>query len=833
MGKGSTPAGPAPILGGVKDADRYAHGRLARDARPWTRWWWLGSCVTAGEIDRQLALLRDAGFGGVEIQPIYAPEDPPAAPLRYLSPPWMRMLAHAIREAERLGLGVDLTMGSGWPWGGPWVGRDHAARRLVVERAGGRIRARSVGTGQEVKRAGPGGEGPVADPFSLAAVREFLAGLEQPLASLDAPRPHAAFTDSYEVFGADHTPVLAEAFRARRGYDLEPWLDRVDGDDETGRRLRHDYRWTMAELLEEGYREWVGWCHANGMAARLQAHGSPGPLVDYYALADIPETESFSRAGLVVPVAKMASSAAHLAGRPVCSGEAFTWLGEHFTVGLDAMRRAADGFFLAGVHRLFFHGVAFSPVEVPWPGWLFYAATNSGEGAGWSAHLGCLTAYLARVQAAMDRGSWDPDVLLYFPQHDVYAGESGDFDRVHSGRLRLCTVSNAADWFERDAAGTWRAAGALAAAGAQYDFATDRVVQETLRVDAGRIRAGEDGPSYAVLIVAGCRLAERSTLEALARLAADGAAVWLVGGAPRAVPSGTDPGAGFDGGEVPAGARVLPADADLAPALDAAGARRERLAGFEFVRRRDGDVAVYFLRRVGAGAFDDSLAFTADGGTARVMDPVTGMVETAAARAAAGGTEVRLAVEPGGTRIVEIGPGFAEPAATVRAAVAGIGRTVAVTGPWRLSWTDATGTRREADAGRLAPWPDLPGIGLEPAAVEYETEIDLGAEPGDAGWLLDLGDLRGSASASIDGIPIGTAWTSPYRLDVPRGVLGRRSILRLRVLAVEANRIIDLDRRGVRWRKFFFVNREYEAFDASSWTPLHVGLLGPVTLSSA
>jgi hypothetical protein len=181
---------------------------------------------------------------------------------------------------------------------------------------------------------------------------------------------------------------------------------------------------------------------------------------------------------------------------------------------------------------------------------------------------------------------------------------------------------------------------------------------------------------------------------------------------------------------------------------------------------------------------------------------------------------------------VEIGPGFGEPVRTVRAADKAPGRTVAVAGPWRLSWTDAAGIRHGADAGRLAPWPDLPGIGLEPAAVEYETEIDLGTEPGDPDWQLDLGDLRGSASASVNGIPIGTAWTAPYRLAVPRGVLERRSTLRLRVLAVEANRIIDLDRRGVPWRKFFFVNREYEAFDASSWTPLPVGLLGPVTLSS-
>lgn len=824
------------------DSNRFSDERRARDARPWARWWWFGSCVTEPEIARQLARLRDAGFGGVEIQPIYAPAEPPVAPIPYLSPAWMRMLEHALREAERLGMGVDLTMGSGWPWGGPWVKPGHEARRLVVARDDGKAVARSVATGQEVKRASPGGEGPVADPYSLEAVKEFLAGFDEPIASLGALHPRAAFTDSFEVFAADHTPGLAAAFRSHRGYDLEPWLDRLDGDDGLGRRLRHDYRWTMADLLEGSYREWVAWCHANGMAARLQAHGSPGPLVDYYALGDIPETEAFSRTGLVEPVAKMASSAAHLTGLPVCSAEAFTWLGEHFTVGLDAMRRAADGFFLAGVNRIFYHGVPCSPSGVPWPGWLFYAATNSGESAGWFDHLGCLNAYLARCQAAVSRGEWDPDVLLYFPQHDVYAGDAGEFGRLHGGRLRLCTVSDADDWFERGAPGTWRAARALRAAGVQYDIATDRMVRERLGARGGRIRCGEDGPSYAALIFAGCGMAERETLEAAQRLAADGAAVWFAGGEPRCVPTGADPRAGFDGLTVPGPARVLPADAGLASELERAGVRREILEGFDFVRRRDVDArnvdaAVYFIRREAERGFDGWLRLSAPGGTARVTDPVSGLVVPAEARAEAGGTAVRLEIEPGGTRIVEVGPGFGSAAARPDRRRPGTARAIAVPGPWRLSWTGSDGAVRRVAVDRLAPWPEIAGIGLEPAAVEYETEFEMDpstSKPPVAGgaWQLDLGDLRGSASAILNGVPIGTAWTAPHRLRVPEGILAARNTLRLRVLVVEANRIIDLDRRGVPWRKFFFVNREYREFDASAWTPVPVGVLGPVRLVS-
>jgi hypothetical protein len=813
----------------VRPAKSVSDLQLARDARPWTRWWWFGSCVAEGEITRQLEALREAGFGGVEIQPIYAPADPPVKPIPYLSPAWMRMLEHTLREAARLDIGVDLTMGSGWPWGGPWIGADHAACRLVVERGGDPAVARAVPTGQQVKRAGPGGEGPVADPYSADAVREFLSGFEAPLALLGPRRPAAAFTDSFEVFGADCTPGLFEAFRARRGYDLEPWLERLDGGDELGRRLRHDYRWTMAELLEANYRSWVSWCHANGMAARLQAHGSPGPLVDYYALADVPETEAFSRSGLVGPVAKMASSAAHFAGRPACSAEAFTWLGEHFTVGLDAMRRAADAFFLAGVNRLFFHGVPYSPEGIPWPGWLFYASTNSGENAGWFEHLGCFSAYLARCQAALSRGQWDPDVLLYFPQHDVDAGDAAEFGRVHGGRLRLCTVSDADDWFGRGAPGTWRAAQVLGESGVQYDIASDRVVQGLRCGSDGRILCGNDGPSYDVLIFAGCGTAERETLEAAQRLAGEGAAVWLLGGVPRAVPGGPDPSAGFDGAVVRGPARVVPSEADLASQLAVAQVRRERLPGFEFIRRRDAAAVRYFIRLRAESGFDGWLRLTAAGGTARVTDPVTGFSATVAARAEAGGTAVRLEVEPGGTRIVEIGPDFGTCPHRVSPPPS---TSIAVPGPWALSWTDADGATRRSVVDRLAPWPDLPGVGLEPAAVEYQAAFDLEPSATAEDWMLDLGDLRGSAAARLNDVPIGTAWTAPYRLRVPAGILAGRNILRLRALAVEANRIIDLERRGVPWRKFFFVNRDYGEFDASSWTPLPVGLLGPVRLVS-
>jgi hypothetical protein len=62
----------------------------------------------------------------------------------------------------------------------------------------------------------------------------------------------------------------------------------------------------------------------------------------------------------------------------------------------------------------------------------------------------------------------------------------------------------------------------------------------------------------------------------------------------------------------------------------------------------------------------------------------------------------------------------------------------------------------------------------------------------------------------------------------------RGNILEVEVTNFSANRIRDLDRRGVKWKTFYdinFVNLEYKPFDASGWPLYESGLLGPVTLT--
>ena len=141
---------------------------------------------------------------------------------------------------------------------------------------------------------------------------------------------------------------------------------------------------------------------------------SPANLLDLYAASDIPETE-----GAEIQRFKWATSAAHVAGRPLVSAEAATWLGEHFRSTLADVRAAVDRFFVAGVNHIVYHGTAYSPVGEPWPGWQFYAARRVQ-----SAEL-----VVGRLRRAQPLRGARPvlsagrharhDVLLYYPFYEV------------------------------------------------------------------------------------------------------------------------------------------------------------------------------------------------------------------------------------------------------------------------------------------------------------------------------------------------------------------------------------------------------------------------------
>ena len=870
--------------------DPLAWPAVTRDSRPWTRWWWLGSAVDAANLTRELTQFRDTGLGGVEICPIYGAKGYEDRFLPFLSPQWMAMLAHTTVEAKRLDLGIDLTTGTGWPFGGPSVTAEDASSGLLLKRyaltggatfdekfpegrlqyllavssAGERIDLTGKASAdgqiewrapagewqiyaaaqrspiQKVKRAAPGSDGNVLDPYSVAALGRYLAVFDRAFADYRGEKPSGHFHDSFEYYGATWTNDFFREFASRRGYDLRAQLPALfgDGPADTVARVQGDYRETLSDLHLAYITRWTEWCHGLGGVSRNQAHGSPTEWLDVYAAADIPETEIFRKVDeRQMPQLKLASSAAHLKGTTLASAEAFTWLGEHFHVSLAQAKQAADFLFLAGVNRLVFHGIPYSPADAPWPGWQFYAAVNFGPQGGLWRDLPDFNAYLTRCQSILQSGMPDNDVLLYFPIYDVW-NASGELFNQNPIPQAFLDTGNAL-WND----------------GYAYDVVSDRLLASARVVDR-RLLLGNG--TYRVIIVPRCRFMPATTLARLRDLAQGGVAVVFVGGPPEDVPGlGALEARRAQFHQTLASLRLgdhasavvrrtrhgrglLLGGTDLNALLGEVQVAREPMAetGLRCVRRKHSAGRYYFIANRGAQAIDAWVPLGTPAESAVILDPRSAdRAGVAALRTRPDGRpEVRLQLQPGVSCVLRT---------WARATTEGpawpillpAGEAVPITGNWRVQFIDGGPVLPAGFETRtLASWTTLADDDAQRFAgtARYTIEFDAPAQPGQ--WVLDLGTVRESARVRLNGQSLATLWTPPFQIAVGPLLRPGTNLLEVEVANLAANRVRDLDRRGVSWKYFYdinVVNIDYRPLDASSWPLMDSGLLGPVTLRRA
>jgi hypothetical protein len=161
------------------------------------------------------------------------------------------------------------------------------------------------------------------------------------------------------------------------------------------------------------------------------------------------------------------------------------------------------------------------------------------------------------------------------------------------------------------------------------------------------------------------------------------------------------------------------------------------------------------------------------------------------------------------------------------------GEPVPVAGSWKVKFLrGGPALPAPIETSKLTSWTELGGEEAQRFAGTALYTLTFDAPAGDRSWWLDLGNVCQSARVRLNGRDLGTAIKPPFRVAVdalkPKG-----NVLEVEVTNVSANRIRDLDRRGVKWRNFYdinFVNINYKPFDASNWPLADSGLLGPVTL---
>lgn len=255
-----------------------APGKISREVfrappveyRPWVRWWWPGNDVEEAEIRREIGVMDSAGIGGAEIQAFTCGLDPKALAevqdrvLSFGSPSYYRHLLAAVEEADRRGMRIDVTLGSGWPFGGSHITRDLGLRTLLWNEV-------DVRGNKTVEIKIPPPKKPVF--FTVAGVIERLLHMQiatffqddfRPIAAV-AARPVGKSRHSRKPWNFKDTVMLD----VDTIIDLTPMM----GADGVIRWQAPEGRWKVVIF-------YVG---PNGTAPTLVAEKDPGLTVDHWS----------------------------------------------------------------------------------------------------------------------------------------------------------------------------------------------------------------------------------------------------------------------------------------------------------------------------------------------------------------------------------------------------------------------------------------------------------------------------------------------------------------------------------------------------------------------
>jgi hypothetical protein len=733
-------------------------------------------------------------------------------------------------------------------------------------------------TTMQVKRAAPGAEGHVMDHFSEKALDNYLARFDSAFEPYEKGILRAFFNDSYEVERANWTHDFFDHFKNYRGYDLRDYAGLFFGVqnaelanqhiestiDKIRQRIKTDFHETIHDLaLNRFVKPWVEWTHSQGSRARNQAHGFPGNILDIYGAADIPEMEIFGQSQFRIPglrknqvvshrvdapnplILKFASSAAHIEGRPMTSSETATWLDEHFMVSLSQLRPHTDMQFIAGINHTIYHGTTYSPENEEWPGWKFYASTHFAPANTFWDDLGDFNRYMANTQSYLQYGKPDNDILLYFPIHDLWQADNGN-----AGEPYYIRVHNPNRWFYGTNLGS--TAEILWDRGFAFDYISDNQILR-LEADTGVLQTGNS--SYAAVIIPDATWMPLSTAEKLIDLANSGGTVIFKGNLPQSVP-------GFHHyQENESRLKKLFENLDFQPTqntgvfrastgsgqilkggnseylLKAAGIHREALVdtGLSYIRRSNEYGRHYFLTNLYGEAVDGWIPLAGYAETIVIFDPLTEKSGKAKMRKGVEGTiEFYIQMKPGESRIIKTYTNSA-PELPLWTYHQSTGRQYEMNGTWRIEFKKGGPVPPSPVATeRLVSWTTFSRDAERFAGTaKYTLKFEL-PESTAVYWKLDLGRVAVSARVHINGRPAGSVWAHPFELIIPDNYLiPGENELEIYVTNLMINRIIDLDRRGIRWQKFYDINMvdiNYRPFDSSGWQPMESGLLGPVTL---
>ena len=623
--------------------------------------------------------------------------------------------------------------------------------------------------------------------------------------------------DSYEVGGQNWTDDFAREFRARRGYELVPWLPAVLGyvianGDETARFL-YDYQRTVSDLFAENYYAYfTELCHRSGVESMTEAQVGPFDPIQCNGYADVPMGEFWINGGDPNGSPRTASSAAHLNGRLRTGAEAFTtWAKEgRFQITPHELRVHGDYGWRQGISQIVYHSYVHQPDLAVVPGLsLGSNGTQLTRNTTWWPEMHAWTDYVQRGQTLLQATKSHAQVLFFI-------GEQNPNARPYPKTLVRF--------------------------GYDFDYCGLHDIQRLEpRADGGFGVPG--GETYDLLFVGMNRYVCLNALRAIKRLLDAGCRV--AGVRPQGTTTRSDDLAAWEAlaDEIWSGRYddrlVLSVDAlDAArrAMLRPAAEPQTRGGRIQAARReRDGET-LYFVLNAEENPYSGFVSFSApQGGVPEVLDAVRGTVRPAARVFAnePGRVSVWVDLKPQESLFLLFSgkgvPLSADPGATDEPPET-LCRDLSEDWLVRFDGRGAPSPRRMVE---LESWSEStePALRYFAGCAVYEKSFDLTADEAAQALTLDLGDVRELARVTLNGHDLGCLWEAPYRVDIAAGQLkAGKNVLTLTVYNTWPNRMIgDAIAREEGSKTVFTWSNFTDAWSAGE--PLRpAGLIGPVRL---
>lgn len=701
--------------------------------------------------------------------------------------------------------------------------------------------------GKQVERAAPGGEGNVIDHFSKTALAHYLSKFDQAFKGHDISYLRGFFNDSYEVDDArgqsNYTPNFLEEFKRRRGYDLAQELIALTKKDKTERDLRVlcDYRMTIDELILEQFTgEWKKWAVGKRKIVRNQSHGSPANTLDLYGVVDIPEIE-----GTELLRIKFASSTSHVMGKKLTAAESATWLNEHFVSTLSDVKKALDTYFIGGVNHIVYHGTSYSPPADTWPGYLFYAAVEFTQANPFWQQFPALNHYVARTQSLLQDSKPDNDVLLYFPIYDKYQISGRDFLWHFDGMKPEFNGTP----FEI-------AATTMHENGYSFDYISDRQIAQ---LQSGGKTIVAAGAKYQTIVLPATAFMQLASLKKVWELAENGASILALQHLPKDIPGlgGYEANKAqydqlvsklhFEATANPAvkkavlGKGVIYLSDQLVAMLELAAIRKESMikAGLEFIRSQRGTGQLYFIANRTGKALEGWYPVNSNLQNSICFNPMNDAIGKPSTRKTATDSwEIYLQLATDESVLLQTSkdpvnisnyPYYQK-----------MGKSIELNGPWTLKFLKGGPVLpAPRQLASLQEWTSIDtSYQYFSGTASYTTSFKKPVGTSNA-YLLNLSQVRESADIILNGVKLASIIGPEFQLSIDASILKADNQLEIQVANSMANRIIDLEKRKVIWKKFN--NTNYPArlaqnrnanglFDASNWLPKASGLSGTVQL---